>query len=132
MTIPAGSKSGDGNHPWSGRDHGSLTYGLALFGLIGAAAATVAVTAIPFSYLFLEFWCLPFRIRVLDSSWVASDTSAFLPLNTLICYVSITMRRRENGRWDIRRDEEGENSEETREKKRRGYHRERFLPLNFP
>ncbi|CAL9042900.1 uncharacterized protein LOC135623677 isoform X1 [Musa acuminata AAA Group] len=43
MTIPAGSKSGDGNHPWSGRDHGSLTYGLALFGLIGAAAATVAV-----------------------------------------------------------------------------------------
>ncbi|XP_064982986.1 uncharacterized protein LOC135623677 isoform X2 [Musa acuminata AAA Group] len=43
MTIPAGSKSGDGNHPWSGRDHGSLTYGLALFGLIGAAAATVAL-----------------------------------------------------------------------------------------
>ncbi|RWW02559.1 hypothetical protein GW17_00034345 [Ensete ventricosum] len=52
MTIPARSKSGDGNHTWPGRDYGSLTYGLALFGLIGAAAATIAVMAIPLSYLF--------------------------------------------------------------------------------
>ncbi|RWW71736.1 hypothetical protein BHE74_00020547 [Ensete ventricosum] len=52
MTIPARSKSGDGNRTWPGRDYGSLTYGLALFGLIGAAAATIAVMAIPLSYLF--------------------------------------------------------------------------------